>query len=154
MNRDNFASMMGVPAELSERGRHRLSRAAIVETPYIRWNAFIDIISAGPDAFEPGMRRHAALAFLYESEVQNGGHDQYFSNSGGTYAQDTIVALKELGGICHSKVLADALAVSDYGHSEVPDKRDAAFHRCNPDLCGVLQRHLDTHESLYIEWAP
>jgi hypothetical protein len=100
------------------------------------------------------MRRQAALAFLYEAEVQNGGHDQYFSNTSGQYAGETVLALKELGGLCQAQVLAQAFEASNGGRREVPPEFDAAFHECDPNLCGVLERHLDEHESLYIEWIP
>jgi len=145
--------MMGVPELLTPDNRHRLSREAVAAAPHIRWNAFLDIISANPSSFPIGLRRQASLAFLYESEVQNGGHDQYFANTRGEHAQETVFALRALGDNCRAQILAQAHAASGGGTTEIPSRFDDEFHRCKPELIEVLSQHLQAHESLYIEWV-
>ena len=144
--------MMGVPVETDPDGRHVLSRASVAAAPHIRWNSFVDIVSAGPDTFEQGPRRNAALAFLYESHVQNGGHDAYFEYTGGAYAEETIFGLRHLGDTCRAQVLARALAASRAVSGGGFEQHDNQFGRCTPQLVTHLERHLDTQEALYIRW--
>jgi len=49
--------------------------------------------------------------FWYESEVQNGGHLQYFENCGTERLAETIAALGSLGAPCHQEVLREAGAL-------------------------------------------
>ncbi len=134
-------------------GRHRLSRKQVEEGPHIRWNAFVDIISNDPTHFLPGPQRNAALVFLYESEVQNGGHSQYFSNSSGLFASETPLALQELGDHHRAKLLSEAIEVWASDPENDLSTFDNQFHQHEPDLTGVLGEHLDKNESLYIDWA-
>ena len=145
--------MMGIPELLTPDSRHRLSKQAVVAAPHILWNAFIDIISANPSSFPAGLQRQAALAFLYESEVQSGGHDQYFSNTRGEYTQETVFALRSLGDNCRAQNLAQAHAASGGGAIQTPSKFDNEFHRCKPELIKVLGQHFQSHEQTYIEWV-
>lgn len=152
MDRARFAQMMGVPEVAQPDGRHMLSRRAAAAAPHVRWNAFIDIISADPATFEAGPRRHAALAFLYESHVQNGGHDAYFAYTGGAIAEETVFALRFLGDDCRAKVLAQAVMASKEGRGERLECLDAQFGRCAPKLVRFLELHLNANEALYIQW--
>ena len=42
-------------------------------------------------------QRRAHLVFWYESEMQNGGHLQYFENRGAEHLEETVYALGLLG---------------------------------------------------------
>ena len=46
--------------------------------PHLIWNAFIDLIAIEDYGDLSPIQRKAHLVFWYESEVQNGGHGQYF----------------------------------------------------------------------------
>ena len=144
---------MGVPAETTADGRHRLKRNEFEAKPYVRWNAFVDIISEGPETFLKGRKRAAALVFLYESEIQNGGHDQYFSNTEGRFAEETVLALRKLGDECRAKVLAKALEAYRRSPESEDATSDTEFYCCEPELIRILEEHLDQNESLYIEWV-
>lgn len=50
--------------------------------PFRFWNAFVNVLAMKDyDDLSPE-QRPAHLVFCYESEVQNGGHFQYFVNHG------------------------------------------------------------------------
>src|SRR3982074_3386268 len=74
------------------------------------WNAFIALIASEPEEPFTAVQRVAALVFWYESEVQNGGHLQYFSNRGIEEAAECVGALEHVGAPSHAAVLRSALA--------------------------------------------
>ena len=164
MDRKRIAARLGVPEVLTSEGRHRLRRDEVAANPQLLWNAFVDILSRGPDAFAQGPdyfahgpRRCAALAFLYDSAVQKGGHQEYFRNKRRKYkyAPETITALRRLGDHCHADVLAAAYNRFIAEDDEYPVEGsvfDDAFHRCAPPLIKVLEAHLLENEAEYIEW--
>jgi hypothetical protein len=47
-------------------------------------------------------QRPAHLVFWYESEVQNGGHFQYFTNRSDHHIEETIQSLNALGAHDHA----------------------------------------------------
>jgi hypothetical protein len=53
-------------------------------------------------------QRPAHLVFWYESEVQNGGHLQYFENRGIEHLAETIAALGLVSASCQQRLLQDA----------------------------------------------
>lgn len=54
----------------------------------------------------------AEKTFLYvvmlEAEINNGGFDQYFFNSTGDYANETLVALKKIGAFKTAEIVEEA----------------------------------------------
>lgn len=109
-------------------------------------------------------QRPAHLVFWYESEMQNGGHLQYFTNrsEGG---EETIRSLGVLGADAQAQVLEKALArwrsaarlppadaqeyVAIALENELEDL-DRAFHECPIQLLDVLKRHFAEHEADFI----
>jgi hypothetical protein len=86
----------------------RLTRADAERRPELVWNTFIDILSAADyENLSPG-QRIPHLVFWYDSEVQNGGHGQYFDNRGISKVGKTIEALRTLGLECQADVLMAA----------------------------------------------
>jgi len=152
MDRKKFADMLGIPEVLTPDGRHKLNRVEVSAAPYKRWNCFIDIISQDPALVPVGPVHDASLVFLYESEVQNGGHDQYFWNTKAVYAAETIEALTRLGDHCRAKVLSEAYATHKADQDSDHEDYDERFHDCEPELANVLEEHLEKNEGLYIEW--
>jgi hypothetical protein len=131
--------------------------------PHLIWNAFIDLIAAeNYDDLSP-LQRKAHLAFWYDSEVQNGGHGQYFENQGRQRLRETVAALHDLGLSCQARVLeraADRLAAADSQgewNDILPDgfveELDDAFHACRPDVTTALGQHLRVNESQYVDIA-
>ncbi len=131
--------------------RRKLSRADAQRTPYLLWNAMIDLVATTPlDRLTP-IQRVAALAFWYEAEVQNGGHRDYFDSPHGRFAPETLDALSEMGALQQRQVLEKALA--GRGASMGFEALDAAYEDCEPTMNELLQRWLVTHLEEFIELA-
>jgi hypothetical protein len=145
--------------------RASLSRELATSAPHEVWNAFIGLVSSDPaDPFTPEQRA-AALVFWYESEVQNGGHLQYFSNRGVEEAAQAVGALLQLGAPAHAAILQSALAslpstsdpspisVEEYVAIALDDAQgqfDRAFYEAIPSLRFVLQEYLASHLSAFV----
>ena len=84
-----------------------LTQSQIEADPYRLWNDFVGIIADEASVADP-IQEPAHLVFVYESEVQNGGHLQFFENGHGTHVQQTIASLHHLGAHCQAKILEDA----------------------------------------------
>ena len=134
------------------------------EKPYLIWNAFVDIAMSDYSKLSK-KQRPAHLVFRYESEVQNGGHLQYFENFGTRRIKDTVAALELLGAPCHAKVLARAAArfkskprlrirsVEEYVETALEgefDKFDRAYAGCRPELEKVLKTHLSRNQAEFV----
>jgi hypothetical protein len=131
------------------------------------WNAFVDLLAAArrDDDLEP-RQIPAHLVFWYESEVQNGGHFQFFANHGLAQAEQTIQSLRQLGAEPQADVLARALSVAsrrNWGAISTAEEFvaealepelnafDSEFHACVPSLEAILEAHLEAHQDWYIE---
>src|ERR1051326_3648521 len=64
------------------------------------------IVSTLPPSFQM-----VFLTFLLENDVNNGGFNQYFFNSSGQYAYQTLDALKLIGADVHYMLLQKAIAI-------------------------------------------
>jgi hypothetical protein len=131
--------------------------------PHLIWNAFIDLIAIEDYGDLSPIQRKAHLVFWYESEVQNGGHGQYFENQGRLRLRETMSALVEMGLSCQAQVLARAADAFDRADAEadwadvlpsgLPEELDEAFHSCTPDVTKALQEHLAAHQTEYVDVA-
>lgn len=139
---------------------------ALKERPCAIWNAFIDIIAVSfPEELSP-LQREAQLVFRYESEVQNGGHLQFFTNGSGEEFEETVRGLNALGALAQARVLERAIErwtsvaprppanLEEYSAMERTREfldLDDAFSDCPLSLTAVLERHLAEHEAEYVE---
>jgi len=141
-----------------------ISSKQLETEPWLLWNAFISGISCDPKELA-AEQRAAALVFGYDSEVQNGGHLQYFENRGTTHLEETIAALGELGAYGQQSVLkeaAEAFLSSPHKRVAGPEEYlaaaledqfgafDVCFHACSPSLQVILERLLDKHRSNFV----
>ena len=83
-------------------------------------------------------QRRAHLVFWYESEVQNGGHLQYFENSGAEHLEETVYALGLLGAEGQQEVESDFTMF------------DSRFHACSPTLQEYLEAYLARNQSSFV----
>lgn len=70
------------------------------------WNEIIDALMydyENDDIASP--KKIAALCFFYDSEIQNGGHIQYFTNDEGLNYKETLVALEIIGAKKQQRIL-------------------------------------------------
>ena len=162
--------VVSVPARRLFKGPKRavVTKAMLEDTSYAVWNAFVDLIANSFYQELTPRQRPAQLVFRYESEVQNGGHRQFFVNSEGEHLEETVAALDALGAACQARVLEQAVArwnwtqrlspesVGDYAAEAAKGEFsdfDHAFADCEDreaSLTQVLERHLAEHEAWYI----
>lgn len=145
--------------------RRELSRQEVEAKPYLVWNAYIDLLASERYEDLTPAQRPPHLAFWYESEVQNGGHLQYFLNRGANQLGQTLEALSLMGASCQRAVLEAAGEVwlekqrrrpvtagefVDLSLEREFSPFDERFHRCDPSLHTCLERYLQEHRSDFI----
>ena len=142
-----------------------VTKKALEENAGAAWNAFIELVATTSYEDLTPAQRPAHLVFWYESEVQNGGHLQYFTNRGDERGDETIQSLRALGADAQARVLGQALASWRSAVRPVPadadeyvaialggefDDLDKAFHECPIQLIDALKRYFAHHESDFI----
>lgn len=142
----------------------QIDQDALKIRPYLLWNGFIDIVALEELNELTIIQRPAALVFAYESEMQNGGHYQYFINRGLSQLRATIKALEELGASEQAEILRAAgeearkheLAPETTeefvaGALEGPfDSMDTRYYKCKPDLSIILEEYLKLYQAEFI----
>ena len=145
--------------------RRTLTEAEVRDQPWSVWNAFVDLLAQSDAEDLDPRQRPAHLVFWYDSEVQNGGHFQYFENRGLSQVHDTVEALKLLGAHSQSEILSRSLKVasqrqwgevasaeefvSETLESDLCDF-DAEYNECAPSVSDLLERHVTEHRDWYI----
>jgi Domain of unknown function (DUF4375) len=132
---------------------------------WLLWNSFLEVIARNPNELED-FQIPAHLVFMFESEVQNGGHLQYLENQGTEGVPVTVEALGMLGASCQAQILKEVVArylakervlpetAEQYSELALEgefDGFDARFHACKPSLGECLERHLNDNTSLYLD---
>jgi hypothetical protein len=146
--------------------RRRVRRRDLDVNPNLAWNQYVSLIGLAPYEGLTPVQRVAHLAFLYDAEVQNGGHLQYFANSAGRRWRETLDALTVLGAEQQRAILAAAAAkVGACSLSEIDARYrrsglaranpfgdiDRTWYGVEPTINDLLQRYLDKHFSDFIE---
>ena len=85
-----------------------LTKKEVEAEPFRIWNAYVNLLAMEHYEDLSPVQRPAHLVFCYESEVQNGGHFQYFENRGTDQLGATIEALGSLRATCQQQVLREA----------------------------------------------
>ena len=143
----------------------KVSRRLLEEKAYIVWNEFVDILAMSQYAHLSTKQRPAHLVFWYYSEVENGGHMQYFENRGTARITETVAALELLGCSCHAKVLTGAVtqlksrprsrirSVEEYVETALQgefDRFDDEYAKCQPTLDKALEGYLARNQSEFV----
>ena len=147
--------------------RARVARVAAQGSPLVVWRAFIDLLASSRVEQLTATQQVAFHAFWYDIEVQNGGHDQLFSNRGGELAALMALSLEQLGAVAQADLLREA--ASRWGSrrrlrtaeleahllgartGEFADL-DALYGECEPAIPLLLKEYLQTHEDHFIEF--
>ena len=144
----------------------KLSRAALEHKPYEAWNAYVNLLAKENYEDLDEVQRIAHLCFGTDSEVQNGGHLQYFENRGAVFLDETLAALVVLGAECQRAVLETAgrlfstkprdqiETVEDYvaaAHGSEYAASDSAYHACKPAIQKLLADYFERNKSHFIE---
>jgi hypothetical protein len=145
-----------------------LTKREVEEAPYLIWNAFIELVALTKYQDLAEEQRPAHLVFMYDSEVYNGGHLQYFGNRRMQHLGETIEALRIMGAECQRLVLNDAaklflsrqrspiLTVEDFSTTAQEgefSEFDSRIYACAPSLHELLQKYLALHQSWFVTIA-
>lgn len=145
--------------------RRKLSKEAVLNEPHLIWNAFVDLVATEDYERMTQAQQVAHLVFWYDSEVQNGGHYQYFANSAGRRCNEALDALVLLGLECQALVLHQAIAAWGSENRVPPtttqefldgapvdwfDRFDTPYDSCRPAIMDALQGYLEEHQEEFI----
>jgi len=146
--------------------RRKLSQKIIEKEEYQIWNAFIDILAMEDEKTLTDIQKNAQRAFKYESEVQNGGHVQYFENINLNDYSTIINSLKIIGANEHAKLLEKAIkhyfkdrikyidTIKDLIDESLKDenlKMDFEYGEIKPDMNFYLKNYLNKYLEEFIE---
>ncbi len=151
----------------------RLTKAQLDKDPYLKWNAFIDLIAVNSLDQLTDIQAVPKAAWKYDSEIQNGGHIQFFENVSNLYKEKTetwlnmtIEALKILGATCQHDILVQASqqyfsvarkhpqTAGEFVELELGsefEEFDNKYYDCSPDMNSYLQKYLDIHSADFVE---
>jgi Domain of unknown function (DUF4375) len=145
--------------------RRAIQKSQAINDPTIIWNTFVDLISEQPQNLDPE-QRPVHFVLIYDAEVQNGGHLQYFFNYRNEHLEETLSALTLVGAACQREILKEAATLFESRPRKSPetaqeystiallgefDSFDKRFHECSPALGELLGKHLTEHASTYID---
>lgn len=140
----------------------KLSREALEGKPYEAWNAFINLLAKEKYEDLDEVQRIAYLCFWYDSEVQNGGHFQYFENRGTVFLDETLASLAVLGAACQRSILEAAgrlISITPNAQIETVDDyvaaareaqfaaSDSAYFACQPAIQNLLADYFEKYTS-------
>lgn len=142
-----------------------IAKSTVEKEPYIVWNTFIDIVACEDMSKMNEIQRKAALCFWYDSEMQNGGHLQYFENTVDIDYRQVIDALKWLGANSQAEILLKAVNIQNDENRDIIksvneyvsraneclyDDLDNEYYDCTPDLTCLFGELLKKHQGEFI----
>ncbi|MBE7439075.1 MAG: DUF4375 domain-containing protein [Spirochaetales bacterium] len=141
-----------------------INQEEVKGNPDLAWNAFIDLIALEDYESLSQIQKHAHLAFWYESEIQNGGHYQYFVNQGTQRLPTALEALRTLAAHEQATVLENAArtlhrldtspeSVEDFIDASIKSnlaKFDAEYGACKKSMNFHLQKYLDQNYAHFL----
>lgn len=152
--------------------RSKVSAEDLKNNSNADYNAFVAICftadGRGNFSLLSPIQKVGRLISLYNAEVDNGGHLQYFSNNGTIEAQETIDALKSEGAFCQAEILEKATelwnfkerkpfeSVQQYVDKSLGDEfgtYDKLFYDCKPNLYHFIHKHFDKNKDEYIKFV-
>ena len=146
--------------------RARITKADIEVFPEgAVWNAFVELLAMSESRELSSDQLPAHHAFWYDSEVQNGGHLQYFLNRGIDEARRAIGDLRRIGAGSYGDLLEKVVAVWDGESRKRPESAsqyvelaadrefvpyDLEYYAMSPTLIEILEAHLSEHQDNYV----
>ena len=152
---------MAIPRDISRSGKDEFGG--------VPWNGLVDLCAMEPiDGLTP-IQRVAHLAFWYMSEVNNGGHFQYFYNQSEFDHSEVVAVLRQLGAVQCAAILEEAIthlkaqemrrpqSVEEYTESESEAdmmKLDMRFYQeGDSEFQKCMVKYLEANESEFIRWV-
>lgn len=146
--------------------RRKLKRQDYEAKPFLAWNAYVHLLAVEKYEDLTPVQADASLIFWYDSEVQNGGHFQYFVNKGVVKAELAVTALGRLDATNHQRILSDAIDLwnsrerhqiqsvqefCDEARARNFKSLDHAYYLCKPAIKSFLEDFLRNHFEEFIE---
>ena len=146
--------------------RRQIKHHDILADPAVSWNGFVDILATELPEELTMIQRKAQLLFWYDAEVNNGGHLQYFLNSAGEGAVETLEVLGEFGLNAHHQILSEALevclsglirpidSIAEYIDEAMEgrfDELDKRYSLLQDEMDDFLESYLQRHFDEFIE---
>jgi hypothetical protein len=146
--------------------KRRVTREDLQRDQYAVWNAYVDLI-ADSKHYEAmnEIQRVAQLAFRYESEVQNGGHLQFFENEPAAVIEPTLASLGAIGAEVYAPILSEAISrrrskqgktlesIEDYIAEALEDEfadLDEAYYMAQPPMIELLENYLNKWQDEFV----
>jgi len=135
-----------------------VTAAELAADPSARLWALVLYLAERPELHSSAEFGEFWLAYVYDAEVLNGGHLQYFHNRGTEAVPVTLVALHEIGAHEHAAILADCWSqvrqdpvsrVSSLEqYSSLAAERsfsaeDSAYFQVKPEVLSLLESHYE-----------
>jgi len=145
--------------------RRRVNRADLERDPHAVWNSFVHLLACIAYGELDDAQRPAYLVFCYESEIQNGGHLQFFENRPAELIEPTLDALRALGGEIYVPILCEAvdrwrsrqrdkLETKEAFVSEALDGEfddfDKACYATQPTMIQLLENYLESRRADFV----
>jgi hypothetical protein len=130
------------------------------------WNTFIDLLVTEKYEELSEIQQIAYLCFLYDAEVQNGGHLQFLLNVGVDALPITIKALELLGANEQVKILNETKTMIeqeglknvktveefvDEALEERFGEQDNKYYETSPNMNDYLEKYLAKYQDEFIK---
>jgi hypothetical protein len=143
-----------------------LRREDVERDPDLIWHEFIKLLAYSQIEELDATQLSAHLAFWYDSEVQNGGHHQFFANHSTELVPQRIEALQALGAPEQAALLkaafdrwnterrrkprttAEYVAIARMAEFE---DLDAKYYSVRPSITELLEKCLEANRGAFIE---
>lgn len=100
----------------------KVTKEQVESDPYFYWNQFIDLMVSEEFSNLTEYQKDMFIVFTFDSEVQNGGIVQYFTNQGAEHFERLLEILDRLEAYEQSKILKKILNLRELlGVSNVND---------------------------------
>lgn len=112
-------------------------------------------------------QRKVGLLLIYDNEVNNGGHLQYFHNQGVDYVEEIFEGLEEIEAKCQKSILENAFEyakkfpVTPVETFEEYQERalkgeffqlDMLYYKCSPEIVNeLLPQYVQKHLNEFVE---
>jgi hypothetical protein len=145
--------------------KRRVSREDLQLDPHAIWNAFVNLLAHAEYEELNELQRAPHLAFWYETEVQNGGHLQFFENRPASLIAPTLSALQVLGAESYVPILDKAAgrwrsrlrqksstpeAYVEAALSGEFQDLDGAYYDAQPPMTQLLENYLNLKQDEFI----
>ena len=146
--------------------KRKILRENFEKEPYQFWNEFIDLLAMENENELTDIQKNAQRAFWYESEIQNGGHFQYFENVKFNNYSDIIKSIKFIGATDHAIILEKAVkiyfnkrrkiinSIKKFINGSLEDEYselDSEYGLIEPNMNYYLEEYLKNHQDEFIE---